>query len=155
MKKKLIRGVILEIFSFLALMIPLVILTIINKDKWFIHGADKISIGFIIALIFAILLLKGAFKNVDNRLTTLGTLFVLLILVWCFQTIMDDLFWIILCSIIGYAAYLLINIFARKDLLYVKEYKSEKARMDARLDVMTEAERVTQNNPVERERVGW
>lgn len=155
MKKKLIRGVILEIFSFLALMIPLVILTIINKDKWFIHGADKISIGFIIALIFAILLLKGAFKNVDNRLTTLGTLFVLLILVWCFQTIMDDLFWIILCSIIGYASYLLINIFARKDLLYVKEYKSEKARMDARLDVMTEAERVTQNNPVERERMGW
>ena len=155
MKKKLIRGIILEIVSFLALLIPMVILTIINKDKWFIHGADKISIGFIIALIFAILLLKGAFKNVDNRLTTLGTLFVLLILVWCFQTIMDDLFWVILCSIIGYAAYLLVNLFARKDLLYVKEYKSEKARMDARLDAKKEAEKETEDKPVERERIGW
>lgn len=155
MKKKLIRGIILEIVSFLALLIPMVILTIINKDKWFIHGADKISIGFIIALIFAILLLKGAFKNVDNRLTTLGTLFVLLILVWCFQTIMDDLFWVILCSIFGYAAYLLVNLFARKDLLYVKEYKSEKARMDARLDAKKEAEKETEDKPVERERMGW
>lgn len=153
MKKKLIRGILLEVISFLALLIPMVILTIINKDKWFIHGADKISIGFIIALIFAVLLLKGAFKNVDNRLTTIGVLFVLLILVWCFQTIMDDLFWVILCSIFGYAAYLLVNIFARKDLNYVKEYKSEKARMDARLDAKKAAE---ENKTQETtERTGW
>lgn len=153
MKKRLVRGVLLEIISFLALLIPIFILTLINKDKWFIHGADKISLGFIIALIFAVLLLKGAFKNVDNRLTTIGVLFVLLILVWCFQTIMDDLFWVILCSIFGYGAYLLVNIFARKDLNYVKEYKSEKARMDARLD----AKKAVEENKTQEttERTGW
>jgi len=153
MKKRLVRGIILEIISFLALLIPMVILTIINKDKWFVHGADKLSLGFIIALIFAILLLKGAFKNLDNRFTTLAVLAVMLVLTWCFQTIIDDLFWVILCSIFGYAAYLLVNIFARKDLAYVKEYKSEKARMDARLDAKKEAEE--NKNTEESERTGW
>lgn len=140
MKTRLIRGIILTIISLLALIIPLGILIINKRDVWFAHGVDKLGLGFIIALIAAILLLKGAFKNLDKRIVSLGTLAVLLILVWCFDSILDDLFWVLICCIIGYGCYLVIDIFARKDLLYVKEYKSERARMDARYDAKKEAE---------------
>ena len=140
MKTRLIRGIILTIISFLVLIIPLAILVIVKRDTWFVHGVDKIGLGFIITLVAAILLLKGAFKNLDKRIVGLGTLAVLLILVWCFDSILDDLFLVLICCIIGYGCYLVIDIFARKDLLYVKEYKSERARMDARFDSKKEAE---------------
>lgn len=140
MKNRLIRGIILTIISLVILIIPLAILVIIKRDTWFVHGVDKIGLGFIITLVAAILLLKGAFKNLDKRIVGLGTLAVLLILVWCFDSILDDLFWVLICCIIGYACYLVIDIFARKDLLYVKEYKSERARMDSRMDAKKEAE---------------
>lgn len=145
MKKRLIRGIILTIISLVILVTPLAILTIIKRDTWFVHGVDKLGLGFIITLVAAVCLLKGAFKNIDKRIVSIGTLVVLLILVWCFDSILDDLFWVLICSIIGYACYLVVDTFATKDINYVKEYKSERARMDARFDAKNDAENV-QNN---------
>lgn len=145
MKKRLIRGIILTIISLVILVTPLAILTIIKRDTWFVHGVDKLGLGFIITLVAAICLLKGAFKNIDKRIVSIGTLVVLLILVWCFDSILDDLFWILICCIIGYACYLVVDTFASKDLAYAKEYRSERTRMDARMDAKKESENV-QNN---------
>ena len=58
----------------------------------------------------------------------------MLVVVWCFDSIITDLFWIILSSIIGYVLYLVLNIIGKRDLVYYKDYRSESARVMARKD---------------------
>lgn len=137
MKNKLIKGVILEIISFILLVAPLGILIWVNNEKWIQSQfqGQKLGFGFILAVVFILCLLRGAFKDLDKRLTTVMSLAVMLVFVWCIDSIIQDLKWIILCSIIGYICYIVVNSFAKYYLNYVKNYNAEKAHIDARNDV--------------------
>ena len=137
-KKKFIRGIILQALSFIFLLAPLVALALIKKDIWFIHNAspEKISVGCIVALVFALCLLKGAFKELDKRFVTIITLAIMMVIVWCFDTILSDLFYIIMCSMIGYSLYLVLNLIGKKDYDYYKSYRDEKSRVEARQEAL-------------------
>lgn len=136
MVKRKIKGIILTILSFIALILPLLILMIWKRNEWFAVKIDttKVSVGFIIALIFALCMLKGAFKDLDNRFTTIFVLGIIAVITWLMESIIKDITIILFAAIIGYILYLIINSLGKKDLNYVKEYNNEKARVDARTE---------------------
>lgn len=134
MAKRKFKGIILTACSFIALILPLLILMVWKRNEWFAVKIDttKVSVGFIIALIFALCMLKGAFKDLDNRFTTIFVLGIIAVITWLMESIIKDITIILIAAIIGYALYLVINSLGKKDLNYVKEYNNEKARVDAR-----------------------
>lgn len=134
MAKRKFKGILLTAISFVALIMPLLILMVWKRNEWFAVKIDttKVSVGFIIALIFALCMLKGAFKDLDNRFTTIFVLGIIAVITWLMESIIKDITIILIAAIIGYALYLVINSLGKKDLNYVKEYNNEKARVDAR-----------------------
>lgn len=136
MAKRKFKGILLTAISFVALIMPLLILMIWKRNEWFAVKIDttKVSVGFIIALIFALCMLKGAFKDLDNRFTTIFVLGIIAVITWLMESIIKDITIILIAAIIGYALYLVINSLGKKDLNYVKEYNNEKARVDARTE---------------------
>lgn len=136
MAKRKFKGVLLTAISFVALIMPLLILMVWKRNEWFAVKIDttKVSVGFIIALIFALCMLKGAFKDLDNRFTTIFTLSIIAVITWLMESIIKDITIILFAAIVGYISYLIINSLGKKDLNYVKEYNNEKARVDARTE---------------------
>lgn len=134
MAKRKFKGILLTAISFVALIMPLLILMVWKRNEWFAVKIDttKVSVGFIIALIFALCMLKGAFKDLDSRFTTIFVLGIIAVITWLMESIIKDITIILIAAIIGYALYLVINSIGKKDLNYVKEYNNEKARVDAR-----------------------
>lgn len=136
MAKRKFKGILLTAISFVALIMPLLILMVWKRNEWFAVKIDttKVSVGFIIALIFALCMLKGAFKDLDNRFTTIFTLSIIAVITWLMESIIKDITIILFAAIVGYISYLIINSLGKKDLNYVKEYNNEKARVDARTE---------------------
>lgn len=136
MAKRKFKGILLTAISFVALIMPLLILMVWKRNEWFAVKIDttKVSVGFIIALIFALCMLKGAFKDLDNRFTTIFVLGIIAVITWLMESIIKDITIILIAAIIGYILYLIINSLGKKDLNYVKEYNNEKARVDARTE---------------------
>ena len=83
MMRRRIRGILLTALSFIALILPLAIVCIWKRDVWFAVRVEttKVSIGFILALIFALCMLNGAFKELDNRFTTIFTLGIIAVVI--------------------------------------------------------------------------
>ena len=136
MAKRKFKGILLTAISFVALIMPLLILMLWKRNEWFAVKVDttKVSLGFIIALIFALCMLKGAFKNLDNRFSTIFTLSIFAVITWLMKSIINDITVILIASLLGYISYIIINSLGKKDLDYVKEYNNEKARVDARTE---------------------
>lgn len=136
MCKRKFKGIILTILSFIALIMPLLILILWKRNEWFAIKVDttKVSLGFIITLIFALCMLKGAFKNLDNRFSTIFTLSIIAVITWLMKSIINDITLILIASLLGYILYIIINSLGKKNLDYVKEYNNEKARVDARAE---------------------
>lgn len=136
MAKRKFKGILLTAISFVALIMPLLILMVWKRNEWFAVKIDttKVSVGFIIALIFALCMLKGAFKDLDNRFTTIFVLGIIAVITWLMESIIKDITIILFAAIVGYISYLIINSLGKKDLNYVKEYNNEKARVDARTE---------------------
>ena len=136
MAKRKFKGILLTAISFVALIMPLLILMLWKRNEGFAVKVDttKVSLGFIIALIFALCMLKGAFKNLDNRFSTIFTLSIFAVITWLMKSIINDITVILIASLLGYISYIIINSLGKKDLDYVKEYNNEKARVDARTE---------------------
>ena len=134
MFKKKLLGILLTTLSFVALIMPLLILMFIKRNTWFAVEVEstKVSIGFIISLIFVLCLLKGAFKDLDKRFCTIFALGIVCVITWLLETIIKDLTIILIAAIIGYILYLIINSIGKKELNYAKEFTNEKARVEAR-----------------------
>lgn len=142
MKMRGFWGWFLKIHAIILLILPFAVLTYLHKDTWFVKGADKVSIGFIMTLLFAILLLKGAFKNLDKRLMTGITLLTFTFIVWLLETIIKDLFWILICASIGYVVYLIVDSIGTHLVNSHKVYKNEHIRNQAREDYEQEQKQV-------------
>lgn len=134
MFKKKLLGILLTTLSFVALVMPILILMIYKRNEWFAVSVDttKVSIGFIVALVFALCLLKGAFKELDKRFCTIFALGIVAVITWLLEAIIKDITIVLIAAIIGYILYLIINSVGKKELNYVKEFTNEKARVDAR-----------------------
>lgn len=142
MRTKRNVGILLKVLAIILLVTPIVVLSVLNKDEWIIseQTTTKLSLGFIIALLFCIGLLKGAFKSLDKRLITAATLLTFSVIVWLLDSIIQDLFWILLCAFIGYILYLIFDSIGSKLYETAKIYSQEKIRAQARNDFENQGE---------------
>ena len=133
LSKKYIKGLLYNIASFVVLITPTAFLFLINREQWVVQGeATKISIGVLIGLLYAILVMRGALKEVSPRIATLLSMFTFLAIVWFLGSIIQDLFWVILSVIIGYIFYMFIAMIGERHMQEYKAYKDEKVRVAVR-----------------------
>lgn len=135
LKNKFFMGWLFTITSLVLLVTPNMIWFYINRETYFEHGTTRLSIGAMLTLVYILALLKGAFKEIDKRLSTMISMCVFLAIVWFFDMIISDLYWIVLCGIIGYLFYLVFALVGSTHLEHHKAYKDEKMRVRARTEV--------------------
>jgi len=133
LNKKFLRGLIFTVSSFVVLIAPTIILFLINREQWVQEGDSvRISIGVLFGLLYAILVMRGALKEISVKTATLLSMFTFLAIVWFLDSILQDLFWIILSVIIGYIFYMVMSTIGDRHMNEYKAYKDEKVRMKAR-----------------------
>lgn len=132
MNKKLVRGWLFTVLSFVLLILPTVALFIANYEVWVQNDAVKISMGVMIGMLYALLVMRGALKEVSPKFATLTSMFVFLAIVWFLDSIINDLFWIITSVIIGYILYMGLSSIGQRQLNEYKSYRDEKVRVRAR-----------------------
>lgn len=120
----------------MLLVTPNVIWFVAKRDEYFTTGATKITTGAIVSIVFMAFLLKGAFKDIDKRISTLITMGIVLIIVWLFETIISDMFYIIALGMGGYISYLIFSSIGKRDLEYNRVFKDETFRQEARQDAV-------------------
>lgn len=135
MRAKLFTGIMLYALSIVLLILPIIVLFIIRKDVYFVDGNETdITFGGILGMGYALLLVSGAFKDIDKRFSTLIGMFIVLGVVWFLEAIMSDLFWVVLCGIMGYVLYIVLSTWGKYYINYARGYNNERARIDARKD---------------------
>ena len=66
-------------------------------------------------LTFALLIVKGAFAKIEPNTKIVINLFILILIVWFMETVLNDLFIILVASVVGYIMYIPFNIIATKN----------------------------------------
>jgi hypothetical protein len=133
LNKKLIKGMIFGFSSFIVLVAPTIVLFIINRDEWVTQGdSTKISLGVMLGLLYAIFVMRGALKEVNVKVATLLSMFTFLGIVWFLDSVIQDLFWVILSTIVGYIFYMIMSSIGEKHMREYKAYRDEKVRITAR-----------------------
>lgn len=139
MNKKLLSGYIYTSISFVVLILPTIILFGINYDDWVVNGeTTRISLGAILGLLYAIVIMSGALKEISPKVATLGSMIVFLMVIWFFESVIQDLFWVVLSVIIGYVMYMGISSIGQRQLNEYKAYKDEKIRVAVRKEAQDE-----------------
>lgn len=132
LSRKYFKGLLYSIASFVVLITPTALLFLINREQWVEGDATKISIGVLIGLLYAILVMRGALKEVSTKVATLLSMFTFLAIVWFLGSIIDDLFWVILSIIIGYIFYMFVALIGERHMQEYKAYKDERVRVRVR-----------------------
>ena len=135
LRSKLVLGIIFHTLAIIALIAPNVVWFYINRATYFETGVDKLSVGAMLTVFYMLLMVKGAFKDIDKRFATFMNLFLVLAITWFFESVINDLFWIVLCGIIGYAFYLVFSTIAKRYMNYHNAVTDERARVYARNEV--------------------
>lgn len=139
MIKKLFQGYILTSLSFVAMILPTVILFIINYEDWVVSGeTTKISLGAMLGLIYAIFVMNGALKEISPKLATLISMVVFLMVIWFLESVIQDLFWVTLSVIAGYVCYIGISSLGANQIQQYRIYKDEKIRAKVRKQAQDE-----------------
>jgi hypothetical protein len=135
----MVKGVFYTILSFIALVSPTISLFILNYDVWVVSGeSTKISIGVMIGMLYTILIMRGALKEVSPKIATLFSMFVFLAVVWFLESIISDLFWVIFSTIIGYSLYIIVSSIGNRNLTEYKSFRDEKVRIKVRQEAKEE-----------------
>ena len=132
MNKKLVRGWFLTFLSFILLISPTTFLFIANYEVWVQDDAVKISMGAMLGMLYAIIVMRGALKEVSPKTATLMSMFVFLGIIWFLDSIVEDLFWVVLSVILGYIMYIIVSSIGQQNINEYKSYKDEKTRIKAR-----------------------
>jgi hypothetical protein len=132
MNKKLVRGWFLTFLSFVLLIAPSVSLFIMNYEVWVQDDAVKISMGAMLGMLYAIIVMRGALKEISPKTATLMSMFVFLSIIWFLDSIVEDLFWVVLSVIVGYIMYTVVSSIGQQNINEYKSYKDEKTRIKAR-----------------------
>lgn len=134
-KKRLFWGIVFYMIAIIFLIGFEIGWIYFKRDSYFVSGVDKLSSGAMIAIVFIVLMMRGAFESANKQFKTVIILGFLLAIVYFLQPIIYDLFWIILWGITGYVLYILFSSIAKYNLRYYKAYKDEHARVYARREV--------------------
>ncbi|MFA7100097.1 MAG: hypothetical protein WC143_08500 [Eubacteriales bacterium] len=138
-KRKFWLSLISGFICFLFLTVPIGIWIYINRVKYLaIAQSTTMSIGFIIAIIFVALLLIGAFKDIDKRVNGVIWMGFFTGIFWLIDPIIYDLKWIALCALISLIGYVVFSKITKNAWDYVKTYKKEKVRIEARQEAEEE-----------------
>lgn len=136
MSKKLFKGILFSFLSIVVLVLPLGVLFYFRYDEWVVYGeSTQVVTGVVIGLVYAVLVIKGALKSISSKISALINMFVVLIIIWFLDSIMDDLFWIVLAMNVGYILFLIVSAIAQSYLEYNKAYRNERARIQARKEI--------------------
>jgi hypothetical protein len=139
-KQRLAVGIILIACAIIGLLAPFVILVIVRWDVYFQEASGtSVGMGFIVLLLWAVMMLKGAFKDIDKATGIIITLGFLQAIIWLLDSIIHDLFWVNLCALGGYIIYLILSRLGKRQISYHKAYKDEKMRVEARKEAETES----------------
>jgi hypothetical protein len=108
----------------MALMFPTVVLFIANYDEWVISGeSTKIALGVMLGILYALLVMKGALKEISPKIATLLSMFTFLAIIWFLDSMIEDLFWVVASVILGYIFYIFVSTIGSK---YLHEYNVRK-----------------------------
>lgn len=133
MNKKLFAGVVYTGLSFVAMILPTVILFAINYEEWVVSGeTTKISLGAMLGLIYAVFVMNGALKEISPKIATLISMVVFLMVIWFLESVIQELFWVVLSVIGGYVLYIGISALGQRQLNEYRVYKEEKIRVQVR-----------------------
>jgi hypothetical protein len=91
----------MSILGFIALVLPLVIVMLVNKNVYFKTHSSSITIGFIIIAIILALQIKGYTK----QFKTIVWLFIIELLLICFKTLLGDLILLVGMALLGQVIY--------------------------------------------------
>lgn len=141
--KKLMLGRVLQIFSVIALVLPLIIFVVVNKEKYITtaNDATKISIGLIIGVAYALVLVLKVLKEINKYFKPLISLVVFTLIVYFLKPMINDLFLILTMVIIGYILFLVLITIANHYIEYGKEYAHQKVREQAKQDYVEHQEK--------------
>ena len=132
-KRKLLSGYLLTSLSFVVLILPTIILFAINYEDWVVSGeTTKITLGAMLGMLYAIFVMNGALKEISPKIATLISMVVLLMVIWFLESVIQDLFWVVLSVIVGYMLYIAISSIGQRQINEYKTYKDEKVRMAVR-----------------------
>lgn len=132
-------AIILYLVAFACLLAPLGVWVWFNREDYFTQSTStSLSLGLSLALGFAFLMIFGAFKEFDKRITVFLSLGVVALLAYLLDPILDDLMWIAICALMGYAVYIPLTLIARTNWSYFKEFRKEKVRVEARKEAETD-----------------
>lgn len=136
MKNKLILGRLLQLFSVISLVLPLIILLIWKKDVYFVEKDSglSISIGVVVGVIYFLLLAIGILASVDKLIKPLITISVITIITYLLDSIMFDLLYFLVAITIGYFIFYILQKISAPFILYGKEYNLQKVREQAKND---------------------
>lgn len=127
-------GYFLYFLSVIALIAPTVVLFYLKRDVYFIDNQVDLSVGAILTLFSVILLLKGGLSDLNKHFKTVFWIAIAMGISHFMESILNDLFWILLCALIGYLLFIILNAFAMRNITYGKTYFNERARIEARSD---------------------
>jgi hypothetical protein len=86
------------------------------------------------------MMIFGVFKEFDKRITIFVTLGVVALLAYLLEPILDDLMWIAICAMIGYALFIPLTLIAKRDWNYHKVYNNEKVKIQTRKEAEANAD---------------
>lgn len=121
------------LISLVAVSLPLILWVVFKRDTYFRGGgAVNVGIGFSLTMAFILCILKGAFKNINKNLNTIIWLGAFLAITGFLDTILSDLFWILLFAIIGYIMYIPCEYLASINKRRADVASDEKIKQDVR-----------------------
>lgn len=123
------------IIGFICLFTPLIILSIVNFDKWFASNKDAFSVGaggFLVA-IFTVLLVKVGFKKLHKMVW----FSFMLLIIFCLNSIIQDALVICFVSWIGVGLFSIFEVPAKHYKRLYLTWTDEEVRVEARKDKIT------------------
>lgn len=132
--KKLVVGRLFQVLAFIGLIMPFCLLLLIKKDIYFKTATDtlKISLGVMIGMAYALILIIKALSEINKYVKPLVTLVIITLITFLFQSIIKDLFLILLTLVFGYILFLILITIANHFVEYGKEYKKTYIREEAK-----------------------
>jgi len=144
MTKKYLWGTFLIVLAIIGFFIPFAILFFTKYDEWVVTAdTTSISTGVMIGLVYGVVVLRGGLKRMSPELITFMSMFVMLLIVWFLDSILEDLFFIILSFIAGYTVFLVLSKWGARQIELAKSYGDETYRAKARADYLNNSNEVS------------
>lgn len=119
--------------AYTCLFLPILILCLVNRERYFVMNKGGLSIAFggILLIIYVVLLAKVGFTKLHQVVRAS----MMLVIVLCLQTIVNDLVYITLCYWVGVVTFSIFQLPAHRYWEDLKIYRAESVRLEARVDM--------------------